>query len=302
MTQFMRNNNTEKKSKRDPSKLVSRNARIEADQEVVDLPFMTEPQQGAARFEDCIAILYGPSGVGKTRLCSEIPGHYIIDAENKSQWNRRRATYVPNWPSFKAFIEQMERAPELVATVKMWCIDTIDVLVTKAMSTICAEWELLDLSEEGFSRAWQELVQEVVFQILRLRQLGPGIVMVSHEREVEIKHRFIKLDHTRMDVSKSVFNALSFISDLTLHMTYEVEGTLPGDRTAKRCLVTRGNETADAKNCTRANLPDSLPFHTEREAVQKILDAFGEPIEGERREPAKTRKKVVKKVVRKTNL
>jgi hypothetical protein len=290
-------------------KKASRVDRIIADQEVVDLPFMETAQAGAKEFQQCISILYGPGGIGKTSWACQVPGMYLIDSENKSQWQIRRATHVPNWVSFKAFIDKMEREPELVASVRMWGIDTIDVLVSKCMSTICAEWEIMDLSEEGFSRAWQELVQEVTFQVLRLRALGPGVLLVSHEREVEVKRRHLQMDHTRMDVSKSVFNALSFMSDLTMHMTYTVKDTVAGDQKAPRCLVTRGNEEQDAKNCTKAALPDVMPFKTEREAVGKVIAAFEavgtngtNGTAGSGKEVPAKQKKTKKKVVRRNKV
>ena len=167
--------------------MASRESRIQADQEVVSLAFMEEAAPKVSKFEESMAILYGPPGIGKTSLCAEIPGHYIIDTELKSGWLERRATEVPNWPSFKAFIDMMESHPELVETVSMWQVDTIDKLISKCMNTICYEWGIMDLSEEGFARAWTELFAEVTAQIMRLKALGPGVLLVSHERTIERK-------------------------------------------------------------------------------------------------------------------
>jgi len=272
--------------------------RMVADQDVADLPFMEEAQVGAGSFQECIAILYGPPGAGKTAIACQVPGHYLIDSENKSQWQKRRATYVPNWVSLRAFTDKMEKRPELVATVQMWVIDTIDVLVDKGISTVCLDRGITDLSDEGFARAWQDLKSEVIYQVLRLRALGPGVLLVSHEREIEIKRRHLQMTHTRMDLSKSIFNAISFLADMTMHLTYTVKDTIAGDINAERCLVFRGNEDEDAKNCTTADLPARMPFKTEDEAVQRILSAFsGEPRMAERSSP--TKKKVVKKVKKK---
>jgi len=292
--------------------MASRESRIIADQKVVDLSFMDTAAQKVSKLEESISILYGPPGVGKTTFCSEIPGHYIIDTEEKSGWLTRRASEVPNWPSFKAFIAMMEASPEKVATVSMWQIDTIDVLIAKCMNTICYEWGLMDLSEEGFARAWTELFAEVEAQIVRLKALGPGVLLVSHERTIERKARHIIIDHTRMDVSPGVFARLSNMADITMHMTYVTRSDDIADIGRQRCLVTRGDETQDAKDCTHM-LPEVIKFKTEAGAVKQVLAAFtagnaaserSKAIESSKKTAKKTTKKVkkaVKKAAKRTS-
>jgi len=287
--------------------MASRESRIQADQEVVSLAFMEEAAPKVSKFEESMAILYGPPGIGKTSLCAEIPGHYIIDTELKSGWLERRATEVPNWPSFKAFIDMMESHPELVETVSMWQVDTIDKLISKCMNTICYEWGIMDLSEEGFARAWTELFAEVTAQIMRLKALGPGVLLVSHERTIERKARHIIIDHTRMDVSPGVFATLSNMADITMHMTYVTRSDDIADIGRQRCLVTRGDETQDAKDCTHM-LPEVIKFKTEAGAVKQVLAAFttgnaaserSKTIESSKKTAKKTTKKV-KKAVKKS--
>jgi len=251
----------------------SRKERIEADQETRPIVFMEKPKRAVSTFQQSICTLYGPTKIGKTTFASHIPGAYLLATESGYSWLPFRFQDIANWPTFKAFIDEMEDSPKKVKTVSMWIIDTIDILVKKCMSTICYEWGLTDLSEEGFSRAWTELADELVFNILRLRDLGPGILMISHERQRESRTRRLIITKDSLDLSNSIFNAISYISDIILHMRYVDKSKTSAELGHLRCLSTRGSEEEDAGDRT-GRLNEIIKFRTEKQAVRKVLECF----------------------------
>jgi len=251
----------------------SRKQRIESDQEPKPIIFMKTPQQAVTTFQQSICTLYGPTKIGKTTFASHIPGAYLLATEEGYSWLPFRFQNVSNWPTFKTFIDEMEGSPKKVKSVSMWVIDTVDILVKKCMSTICYEWGLTDLSEEGFSRAWTELADELIFNLLRLKDLGPGILLISHERQRETKTRRMVLTKESMDLSNSIFNAVSYISDIILHMRYVNRSKTSAELGHLRCLCTRGSESEDAGDRT-GMLDDIIKFKTEKQAVKKILRCF----------------------------
>lgn len=258
----------------------SRKYRIEEDQRVHPINFTNDPYEEYKTFQGLIATLYGPTGIGKTTLAFNIPGLHVLATEPVNNPNKFAHTRVPNWPTFKSFIDEMESDPKKLKGITMWGIDTIEYLVGKCMSTICYEWGLTDLSDEGFSRAWTELKQEVIFNLLRLIDLGPGLLLISHQRQRDSKVNRMMVKTDTMDLSQSINNAVSFLSSIILHMRYVDKSKTSAELGHLRCLSIRGNEEEDAKDNTGlltdacGNEPGVIKFKTEKIAVRKILRCF----------------------------
>lgn len=269
-----------KKKKKSERTKASRVARIDNEQVVHNIDFNDEPYSEYKSFEETMSSLYGPTGIGKTTFAFNIPGCHILATEPINNPSSFRHTRIQNWPTFKYFIDKMEKNPRLYRGVTMWAIDTIEALKDKCMSTICYEWGITDLSEEGFSRAWQELRSELEFQLLRLYDLGPGILFISHERQRESKGRRLVIHRDTMDLSNSINNCVSYLSAIIMHMRYVDKSKQSKELGHMRCLSVRGSEEEDAKDNT-GRLESicyldtgTIKFKTERIAVNKILKAF----------------------------
>ena len=258
----------------------SRKERIQADQEVHSVKLAAEATAEYRCFEETISTLYGPTVIGKTTFEFNIPDMYVLATEPINNPNKFRGERIENWPTFKHFIDEAEKHPSFVKTVSMWGVDTIDALVAKCMSSVCFEWGLTNLSDEGFSRAWQELKDEVVFNLLRLRYLGPGLLLLSHERQREFTSRRITLTKDSMDLSNSICNAISYLSAIIMHMRYVDQSKTSAELGHMRCISIIGSEEEDAKDNTGRLLqvcsPDTgvIKFKTEDVAVRKILSCF----------------------------
>lgn len=258
----------------------SRKHRIEEDQRVHQINFTNKPYEEYKSFQELIATLYGPTGIGKTTLAFSIPGCHILATEPVNNTKKFSHTRIPNWPTFKSFIDKMENNPDLLKDITMFAIDTIEFLVSKCMSTICYEWSLTDLSDEGFSRAWTELKQELIFNLLRLIDLGPGLLLISHQRQRDSKVNRMVIKADTMDLSPSINNAISFLSSIILHMRYVDKSKTSAELGHLRCLSITGNEEEDAKDNTGllsdacGSEPGIIKFRTEPIAVRKILRCF----------------------------
>ena len=280
----------------------SRIARIEAEQEVHPVILADSPTSEYRCFEELIAVLYGPTGIGKTTFGITIPGSYVIATEPVNNPTAFRRSEVPNWPTFKAFIDKAEANPRFVEGVSMWVIDTIDVLVRKCMSSICFEWGLSELSDEGYARAWMELKEELIFNICRLRYLGPGVLIISHERQRPFIRNRVSMTKDSMDLSDSICNAVHFLATTIMHMRYVDQSKTKAELGHMRCLSIRGTDDEDAKDNTNkliqvcAEDTGIIKFKTEQRAVEKILSCFKDTpdIKKHKKSKKKSKKKKAK--------
>jgi len=281
------------------SKFVSRLKRIEKQQTTHEVVFETEASAATTCFEESISAVFGMPGVGKSKFAEEMgfalqkkynlsqSGAYFIQCERiNHSWNIRK-TMCPTWPTFRAFIDKMEQSPELVKTVKMWVIDTIDALTPLGISTICHDMGIADLREatrkvggDGwFAEAWQELRFELEYQILRLAALGPGVLILSHERERKRTENNTEVNKASMDLSNSIYNSIGDACSMILHMRVVNGLTRKAKSRPIRCLSCLSSESEEAKDNLNVLLQKyptgTMQFATEREAVDNLLGCFG---------------------------
>ena len=281
------------------SKFASRLKRIEKQQAVHDVAFETVASASTTCFEESISAVFGMPGIGKSKFAEEMgfalqekyhldeSGVYFIQCERiNHNWNIRK-TMIPTWPTFRAFVDKMENSPELVKTVKMWCIDTIDSLAPLGISTICHDMGIADLreatrkvgSDGWFAEAWQELRFELEYQILRLASFGPGVLILSHERDRKRTENNREVEKSSMDLSNSIYNSVGDACSMILHMRVVNDVMRKAKSRPIRCLSCLSSETEEAKDNLGVILkkyPEGIMrFETEREAVDNLLECFG---------------------------
>jgi len=307
------------KTKSDKSnKFASRLKRIEKQQGVHDVEFEMKASAATTCFEESISALFGMPGIGKSKFAEEMgfalqekyhlseSGVYFIQCERiNHSWNIRKSI-IPTWPTLRTFVDKAEKSPEFVKTVKMWCIDTIDALVPLGISTICHDMGIADLREatrkvgmDGwFAEAWQELRYELEYQILRLAALGPGVLILSHERDRKKTENNREVEKASMDLSNSIYNSIGDACSMILHMRVVNDVTRKAKSRPIRCLSCLSSETEEAKdnlNVLLKKYPEgTMRFATEREAVDNLLGCFGK-----QKNVVKKHKKVKKSVRRK---
>uniref|UniRef100_A0A6M3J0L5 Putative ATPase domain containing protein n=1 Tax=viral metagenome TaxID=1070528 RepID=A0A6M3J0L5_9ZZZZ len=299
-----------------PDKYASRKKRMDSEQVVKEVKFTMEEQVRQTNFEDSISALFGIPGIGKSMFAAELglalkekyqlpySGTYFIQVDpiNHSRKIRMNDELVDTWPTFRHFVDEAEKNPKFVETVKMWVIDTLDGLVPKGISTICSDFGITDLREatrkignDGWSaEAWQELKYELRYQILRLAALGPGVLLLSHERYRKVQEGGLEVEKASMDVSNSIYNAIGNDCSIIMRMRLESGRVKRPSKSTPRCLAVLSSLDEDAKEnlgvVTAKYENGIVPFTTEREAVDKILACFG---------TIKTSQKVSKKTVKK---
>lgn len=295
MTRFLtspKKSKTKSKAFRQESTHNSRKKRIKEEQKTHKIKFEKSPSSQFKKFEETISGLYGIPGIGKSKFAHELgvalqrkhnlssSGTYILQCEPINHPWKIRKTHIPTWPTFREFIDQAEQDSKFVSTVKMWVIDTLDALVPKGISTICCDLGVIDMKDatvkvgDGWNAVgWQELRYELVYQILRLQQLGPGVLILSHERNRPTTDGRLTYEKPSMDLSGSIYNSIGDLCSMVFRMR-------SSGKEGGRCLSFIGSEKEDAKDNLNKVL-DKYPngiikFKTEKKAVKRILSCFSD--------------------------
>ncbi len=295
-------------------KFDSRLKRIKEEQAVHDVKFEMEATSSSKKFEETISALFGPPGVGKSKFAEQLglalqkkyslpgSGVYVLQCERINHPWQIRKSMLTTWPTFRRFVDDVEKYPSFVSTVKMWVVDTLDAIIPKGISTICSDLGVGDLREatrstgnnNWLAEGWRELRAELLYQILRLAELGPGVLILSHERYRKATQDHIEIERASMDVSNSIYNSVGDACSMIMHMRSQGGGTKRRRAKSGRCIAVLSSDEEEAKDNLSVVVPHYpegiIPFQTEAEVVGKILDCFGGAI--------KKRKKVKKKKVK----
>lgn len=297
----------------------SRLKRIKEEQIIHDIRFEMDASSEYKCFEETISALYGVPGIGKSKFAEclgvalqkkyslEASGTYFLQCEPINHPWQIRKSRLDNWPTFRKFIDGIEEHPSRASTVKMWVIDTIDGLVPKGMSTICSDFGVADLKDatvrvgvDGwYAKAWQELREELLYQILRLASFGPGVLILSHERYKKTTVNHIAIEKASMDVSNSVYNAVGDACSMILRMRNTDEDS-KNKGAHLRCLVSLPSDDENVKDNLKVVLPHypggMIKFRSEERAVEGLLSCFEDkPMTKKHKKVKKSKKKKAKR-------
>jgi len=131
--------------------------------------------------------------------------------------------------------------------------------------------------------------------------MGPGVLILSHERyNTRVVHS-VEIDRATMDVSNSIYNAIGDACSMVLHM--RVAGEAKRSRTAPRCLASVTSDEEEAKDNLGVVLPHYpngiIPFTTEKNAVEKLMGCFdGKGAMKKTKKVKKSKKKTKRKETR----
>lgn len=235
--------------------------------------FEIEPSKEGGRFQDHLILLYGMVKIGKTTLATYFPGVYFLVTEPGYKAQLIRKSRIPNWTSFRWFVEWAEDNPRTIRDILVWCIDTTTNLSKFCMSWVCGRDGITHPSDQDWGKGWEAFSDEFSHWILRLAAIGKGILFICHEKEREVVSRRMKITKYSPDLPNTTYRIINNLADIIMQMGYVERSRHESELGEMRCLYTKPVEIRDAGDRT-GRLPEVIKFETEREAVRKILSCF----------------------------
>jgi len=238
-----------------------------------EVQFAVKPVLEGGSFQNLLILLYGIVKIGKSTFASLFSGVYFVRTEPGLRSLKVRATQIRHWPDFQAFVRRMEAKRKELDTVTIFCIDTITNLSKFCMHWVCGREGISHPSDQDWGKGWEAFADEFSHWILRLVELGKGVLFIAHESQTEVISRKMKVTKSSPDMPKTTYRIINNLVDIILWMNYISVSKQLEELGEVRCFYTKPTETRDAGDRTR-RLPDVIKFRTEKQAVRKILRCF----------------------------
>jgi len=223
------------------------------------------------------ATIFGPEGVGKSTLASQMPEPVFIDTEGGTHHlDVARFPEIKTWDDVVAATTKLATADHGFKTL---VIDTADWLEKRLAEHVCRKASKDSIEDFGFGKGHVIVAEEFAKFLTSLDVLlkrGMHVVFLAHStvKKFESPEQAGSYDRYELKLSKQVAPLLKEWSDLLLFANYVTKvaegdtGKRRGVGGRERVLFTTHTAAYDSKN--RHGLPEKLPF-----AFESISPVFG---------------------------
>lgn len=217
------------------------------------------PQPRAQRL-----LIYGPEGIGKTTMASQMPNPVFVDVEDGSgHLYVRRMPVPPSWDVLMDECRSIAESPEDCMTI---VVDSADAAERLCWQKVCQRAKKDSIEAWGYGKGYVVAAEEYrkLLEVLdTCIAAGVNVVLIAHSqmRKFERPDEAGAYDRFEVKLNKHVAAMTKEWSDAVLFLDYEtfvsVDEQGKGKATGgKRIIRTSHNVSWDAKN--RWGLPDRL--------------------------------------------
>lgn len=129
-------------------------------------------------------LLYGEKKIGKTSLCSELPGAQFLATEPGYKAQRIHANWCPTWQHVIGYTKLLEE--DDAKTKPSWkyvVVDIIDKAYDLCFEHMCKKMVISHPhDEQDFGKSWGIIKKEFAGWLSRLLAMNKGVVLISHAK------------------------------------------------------------------------------------------------------------------------
>ena len=224
------------------------------------------------------AVIYGPEGVGKTTLASQLPSPVFLDTEGGTHH-----LDVVRFPDVRTWDDVLAATKSLASgdhEFKSFVIDTADWLEKRLAEHLCRKANKESIEDFGYGKGYVLIAEEFAKFLASLDALlarGIHVVFLAHStvRKFESPDQAGSYDRYELKLSKQVAPLLKEWADLILFTNYVTKvaesdtGRRRGIGGRERVIMTTHCAAYDAKN--RHGLDEKLAFNYE--AITRVFAA-----------------------------
>lgn len=209
-------------------------------------------------------LIYGPEGIGKSTMASQMPDPIFIDAESGTgHLYVRRMPDPTNWDMMVDEVQAVAEDPDGASSV---VIDSIDAAERMCQTAVCETAKKPSIESWGYGKGYvvaAERFKELLDALDACIANGVNVILIAHSqmRKFERPDEAGAYDRFEVKLNKHVASMSKEWADAVLFLDYEtfvsVDDNGKGKASGgKRVIRTSHNVCWDAKN--RWGLPDKL--------------------------------------------
>lgn len=237
--------------------------------------------ESSARHKGVKFCFYGPEGIGKSTLASQLPSPLFIDTEGST--DHMNVVRYPRPQSWDALLDMVEDAGSL--KIKTLVIDTADWAERLCTDALCAAKGWKGIEDAGYGKGYvyqAEAFGKLLDKLTEIAEKGINVGFCAHAqlRKIEAPEETGAYDHWEMKLAKKIGPMVKEWADLLIFCNYKImviKGANPMEKNkvagGKRVMYTSHHPIWDAKN--RFGLPEELPL--EYKSIQSVFERQPQP-------------------------
>lgn len=211
-------------------------------------------------------LVYGPEGIGKSTLASQMPNPLFIDVESGT--NHLCVRRFPTPPTWEVLLDEVRAVAETPEDVSTIVIDSVDAAESLCQQAVCRKSKKPSIESWGYGKGYviaAEEFQRLLDALDACIAVGVNVMLVAHSmmRKFERPDEDGSYDRFEVKLNRHVASKCKEWSDAVLFLDYETfvsidengKGHASG---GKRVIRTSHTVSWDAKN--RWGLPDKMPL------------------------------------------
>lgn len=214
---------------------------------------------------DLTIMVYGPTKIGKTTLCSQAEGALFLATE--PGLNALEAYQVPiqTWDDLLNVCAEISEGNHPFKTL---VIDTVDNAYKFCTDYVLKKFKIEHESDLGYGKGYAIVTNEFQRVLTKLAFLPCGLFLVSHAKEIEMDSRTGKYTRVVPTLPDKARKIVLGMADMVLFCDLEAQTGGDGAPTFRRVIRTKPSLYYEAGDRT-GRLPESLDL-----SFDAFLNAF----------------------------
>ena len=214
-------------------------------------------------------LLYGAPKIGKSTFCSRAEDALFIATEPGLN---HLETYNIRVNSWREFLEAMALIAKGNHPFKTIVIDTVDKLCDFCEQELCAQNNVVSLSDFAFGKGYALYKTEMSRVFQKIFALNMGVILTSHTQLTEVDTPQGRITRWTPTFPKRIQDVIIPMVDIIGFAQNVVSLNENGERVEERVLQTKTSSLWEAGDRT-GRLPETIPFKYaifERELMKSV--------------------------------
>lgn len=225
---------------------------------VASVTLPTEKTSTRSKLSDSIVMIYGAPGVGKTMFVNGLaPRVFFISTDRGTRSYKALRADCDSYTDLINILDSLEVNKQKL-NYDIVCMDHIDDIAQYVEMHVCEELGVDSLADAGFGKGWKMYRSAMHRVVLRLKELGLGVVFIAHETIKTVRSRLREVERIMPDMSKSAWKVIIPLAEIVGYASIR-SVKIGGEVKDKRILQCQPTDLLYAKDRSTRRKPTGEP-------------------------------------------